>query len=134
MFVFSSCGFRCSASNFGCVLESQNMGIPEIDGRMFPRFLHKICIGDLLGMFGVRKTPGIKCIHMCPGGGEKAKGMSRLSLPRLFVTLFVCLDTSCKKYLCIRRGSRSKRLTEYSQFIILGYNPQYWWQQFSNSS
>ena len=47
MFVFSSCGFQRSASNFGCVLESQNMDIPEIDGRMFPRFLHKICIGDL---------------------------------------------------------------------------------------
>ena len=47
VFVFSSCGFHCSASNFCYVLETQNMDIPEIGGQMFPRFLHKICIETL---------------------------------------------------------------------------------------
>ena len=59
----------------------------------------------MLGMSGVKRTPGIKCVHMCPGGGEKAEGMSRLSLPRLFVTLFVCLVASCKKYIHTPRQS-----------------------------
>ena len=52
-------------------------------------------MGVMLGMSGLKRTPGIKCIHMCPGGGEKAEGMSRLSLPRLFVTLFVCPVERC---------------------------------------
>ena len=49
----------------------------------------------VLGMSGLKRTPCIKCEHMCPDGGEKAEGMSRLSLPRLFVTLFVCPVERC---------------------------------------
>ena len=35
----------------------------------------------LLGMSEAKRTSCIKSVHMSPGGGEQAKGMSRLSLP-----------------------------------------------------
>ena len=59
----------------------------------------------MLTMSGAKRTPGIKSIHMCPGGGEKAEGMSRLSLPCLFVTLFVCPVERCEKYMHTPRQS-----------------------------
>ena len=48
----------------------------------------------LLGMSKAKRTSCIKSVHMCPGGGEKAERLSRLSLPRLSVILFVCSCSS----------------------------------------
>ena len=50
--------------------------------------------------------------------GEKAEGLSRLSLPRLFVSLFVLLYMLHARNIYTHRGSRSKRLIEYSRLIL----------------
>ena len=49
---------------------------------------------QLLGMSTAKRTSCIKDVHMCLGGGEKAEGLSRLSLQRLSVILFVCSCSS----------------------------------------